>query len=119
MSHTPENDLARHLKNQEQNIHGNLFMLNQLFQIYCDDSLDEKKRLKQAIPLVDKLAESNPIVAKEIKDVLATGDPKKIEAYFKEEQDALIQTLTTEIQQHQDINKRINKENIEDQPTDS
>lgn len=119
MSHSPEEDLSRHLNQHEHELHGNLFMMNQLFQLYSDSSKEEKSRLKEAMPIVDKLAESNPIVAKEIKEVLATGDIKKIEAYFQEETETLIQTLSSEIQEHKGINNRINKETIEDQPTDS
>ena len=61
MSHTPEEDLARHLKQQEGEIHGNLFMLNQLFQLCADASLSEKDLLKQAVPIVEKLSKTNPV----------------------------------------------------------
>jgi hypothetical protein len=119
MSHTPEEDLARHLKQQEGEIHGNLFMLNQLFQICADASLSEKDLLKQACPIVEKLSETNPLVATEIKEVLATGDMKKIEAYFEQEKEALIHTLTTEIKEHKGISSRINKEADRNRPQGS
>ncbi|QVL55123.1 MAG: hypothetical protein KFB95_07340 [Simkaniaceae bacterium] len=119
MSHTPEEDLARHLKQQEGEIHGNLFMLNQLFQLCADASLSEKDLLKQAVPIVEKLSKTNPMVAKEIKEVLATGDLKKIETYFEQEKDALIHTLTTEINEHKGINSRINKESDRTRPSGS
>ena len=119
MSHSPEEDLARHLKQQEGEIHGNLFMLNQLFQLCADTSVSEKDLLKQAIPIVEKLSETNPMVAKEIKEILATGDMKKIEAYFEQEKEALIHTLTTEINEHKGIGSRINKESDKNRPTGS
>ena len=116
MSHTPEEDLARHLKQQEGEIHGNLFMLNQLFQLCSDASLSEKDLLKQAFPILEKLSETNPLVATEIKEVLAIGDMKKIEAYFEQEKESLIHTLTTEIKEHKGISSRINKEADKNRP---
>ena len=62
MSHTPEEDLARHLKQQEGEIHGNLFMLNQLFQLCADTSLSERHLLKQAVPIVEKLSDRKSVV---------------------------------------------------------
>ena len=110
MSHAPEEDLTRHLKQQEREIHGNLFILNQLFQFCADGSLSEKDLLKQATPIIEKLSDTNPLVATEIKEVLTTGDMKKIEAYFEQAKEALTHTLITEIKGHKEINSRINKE---------
>ena len=97
MDHTPKESLSGHLKQQEGKVQGNLFMLNQLFQLCSDKSLSEKDLQKQAVPIVEKLSKTHPIVATEIQEVLATGDIKKIEMYFEQEKDSLIHTLTTEI----------------------
>lgn len=119
MSHAPEEDLSFHINNQERELHGNLFILNALFQICSDESLSEKALLKQALPLVDKLAKSNAVVAKEIKEVLSTGNRQQIKAYFEQEKEALLDTLSSEIKEHKGINSHINKKKIEDLPTDS
>ncbi|MCB1107458.1 MAG: hypothetical protein KDK76_05105 [Chlamydiia bacterium] len=115
MNHTPEEDLTHHLKYHEEELHTNLLILNQLSELCTNKNLTEKEFLKQAMPLINTFSESNPLVAKEIKEALAKGDRLKIKSTIDKEKEALIHTLSTEIKEHKGINSQINN----DQPTDS
>lgn len=115
----PEEDLSYQLRKQEQEIHGNLFMLNQLFNLCCSAALTVDEIRQKAEPILIKLQKSNPIVAKEIREILGCGDQTKVQAYFEQEKEQLIHTLSIEIQQHKGINRSINKEKTNHQPTDS
>ncbi|MCB1072494.1 MAG: hypothetical protein H7A41_03740 [Chlamydiales bacterium] len=82
MAHLPETNLTKKFQAQAAQLEDNLFTLNELFQLCCDSSLSEDQLLKKASPLVEKLAKSNPEVAKELKEVLTSGDHSKIKAFF-------------------------------------
>lgn len=115
----PEEDLSHELRKQEQEIHGNLFMLNELFNLCCDATLRIEQIREKSEPIITKLEKSNPIVAKEIREVLAAGDQAKAQAYFEQEKDQLIQTLSNELKQHKGIGTKINHEKSSQYPTDS
>ena len=82
MAELPESNLTKKFKDQASQLEDNLFTLNELFQLCCDSSLSEDALLKKATPMVEKLAKSNPDVAKELKEVLTSGDHSKIKAFF-------------------------------------
>lgn len=115
----PEEDLSHELRKQEQEIHGNLFILNELFNLCCDATLSIEQIREKSEPIIAKLEKSNPIVAKEIREVLAAGDQVKAQTYFEHEKDQLIQTLSDELKQHKGIGTRINNEKNSQHPTDS
>ncbi|QVL56658.1 MAG: hypothetical protein KFB93_04555 [Simkaniaceae bacterium] len=82
MAELPESNLTKKFMAQASQLEDNLFTLNELFQLCCDPSLSEADLLKKATPMVEKLAKSNPDVAKELKEVLTSGDQGKIKAFF-------------------------------------
>lgn len=82
MAELPESNLTKKFKAQANQLENNLITLNELFQLCCDSSLSEDELLKKATPMVKKLSESNPDVAKELKEVLISGDQSKIKAFF-------------------------------------
>jgi len=116
---SPEEDLSHQLRKQEQEIHSNLFLINKLFTLCCDAALTAEAMREKAEPLLEKLQKSNPIVAKEIREIIGSGDQMKVQAYFEEEMDQLTQTLSDELRQHKGINTRINKEKQDQRPTES
>ncbi len=119
MSHIPEDDLARELQKQEREVHSNLLIINEIFDLCCDEALSEKDLLEKAKPCIDKLSKTNPIVAEEIGEVLKTGDREKILTYFEEEKSTLTDTLANEIKKHKGLNLQINRERDWEHPTDS
>ena len=82
MAELPESNLTKKFKEQAADLQGNLFMLNELFELCCDSSLSEDELLKKATPMVEKLGKKNPEVAKELKEVLLSKDHGKIKAFF-------------------------------------
>ena len=119
MSHIPEDDLAHELQKQERELHSNLLIINEIFDLCCDESLSKKELLKKTKPCIDKLSKTNPLVAKEIWEVLESGDREQIFAYFEEEKSTLTDTLANEMKKHQGINAQINREKEWKHPTDS
>ncbi|MEM8728223.1 MAG: hypothetical protein AAGE99_05970 [Chlamydiota bacterium] len=85
MANLPESKLTKKFQSQAARLKDNLSTLNDLFQLCCDSSLSEKELLKKASPLVEKLAANNPDVAKELKEVLVSGDQEKIKAFFDQD----------------------------------
>jgi len=106
----PEEDLSKQLSKQEREIHSNLSMLNELYNLCCSATLTIEELRQKAMPILNKLQKSNPLVTNEIRDLLGSGDQIKVQAYFEQEQAQLIQTLSDELRQHKGINKQINKE---------
>ena len=82
MAELPESNLTKKFKDQAAQLEDNLLALNEILQLCCDSSLSEADLLKKAAPLVEKLSKSNPDVAKELKEVLISGDQSKIKAFF-------------------------------------
>ena len=115
----PEEDLNEQLQKQEREIHRNLALINELFDLCCSAALTAEEILKKAEPILTKLHQSNPIVASEIREIMGSGDQLKMQAYFEEERVQLIQTLSQELSHHKGVNKLINKEKTDEQPTDS
>ena len=114
-----EDDLSHQLRKQEQEIHANLFMLNELFTLCCSAGLTVEEIRQKADPILEKLQKSNPLVANEIRGVLGSGDQMKMQAYFEQEKELLIQTLSDELTQHKGISTRLNREKSDQEPTDS
>jgi uncharacterized membrane protein YgaE (UPF0421/DUF939 family) len=109
----PEEDLTQQLSKQEREIHSNLSMLNELYHLCCSATLTIEELRQKAMPILNKLQKSNPLVANEIRELLGSGDQMKVQAYFEKEQAQLIQTLSDELRQHQEINTKINKEKMD------
>ncbi len=82
MTDLPESNLTKKFKEKAGELEDNLSTVNELFQLCCDSSLSESELLQKATPLVEKLSKSNPEVAKELKEVLTSGDHSKIKAFF-------------------------------------
>lgn len=82
MAELPESNLTKKFKEQAADLEDNLYTLNELFELCCDSSLSEDELLKKASPMVEKLGKKNPEVAKELKEVLLSGDHSKIQAFF-------------------------------------
>lgn len=82
MAELPESNLTKKFKDQASQLEENLLTLNEILQLCSDSSLSEADLLKKAAPLVEKLSKSNPDVAKELKEVLISGDQSKIKAFF-------------------------------------
>ncbi|MDJ0651625.1 MAG: hypothetical protein QNJ27_01235 [Simkaniaceae bacterium] len=82
MAKLPESNLTKKFQDQVAQLEDNLFTLNELFQMCCSSSLSEEELLKKASPLVEKLAKNNPEIAKELKEVLTSGNHGKIKAFF-------------------------------------
>ncbi len=85
MADLPESNLTKKFKAQANELEDNLFTLNKLFELCCDSSLSEEELLQKATPLVEELAKSNPDVAKDLKEVLTSGNQSKIKAFFKKD----------------------------------
>ena len=119
LSQSPEEDLSHQFQQQEYALHGNLFMLNQLFKICSHTSLSVDDVMKQASHILQEFSKTNPAVAKELHEVLETGDKSKINEYFTKEKDAIIETLTTEMQQNKSYQEYMNRKLEDEKPTDS
>ncbi|MCB1084759.1 MAG: hypothetical protein KDK60_01505 [Chlamydiia bacterium] len=117
MSHIPEKDLSHHLHNQEEEVHNNLFIINKLYKLCNNNSLSEVELVEKARPLIESLGKTNPIVAKELYEVLKSGDLEKINGYFKAEKAKLAEDLQREIKEHKGINQKINRETNDEHPT--
>jgi len=115
----PEEDLSEELRKQQRDIHGNLFMLNQLFTLCCDESLSIPEIYKRAEPILEKIQKINPLIVKEIKAIFIKGNRHELQEYFEQEKQQLIEVLNDEIRQHQEINHKINERKTGDFPTDS
>lgn len=115
----PEEDLSQELRKQEREIHGNLFMLNKLFTLCCDQSLPLAEVHKRGEPILDKIKETNPQIVKEIEALFIRGDRQALEEYFEHEKQVLIEVLSDEMKHHGEINRKINENKTGELPTDS
>ena len=117
--YSPEEDLDEHLQKQEREIHSNLFLLNQLLTLLSKENLSTSDLLAQSKPIINKFKETNPLIAKELENIFASQNRKKIQKYCENEKLQLTELLNDEITKHKEINRQINKEKTEDFPTDS
>ena len=104
----PEEDLNHVLNKQQRDIHGNLFQINQLFMLCCDESLPLDQIHEKCKPVLERLKHDNPLVAYEIEELMCSGDRQKLMSYFEQEKQQLIQILNDEMKHGQDISKRVN-----------
>jgi len=116
---SPEEDLDKELRKQERDIHGNLFHLNQLFTICCDESLSMDSLYTKCQPHLEKLKKGNPVVAHEIEALIQGQDRQKLLDYFEQEKQQLTQVLSDEVTKHQAVDKQINDMKTDRHPTDS
>ncbi|MCP5506288.1 MAG: hypothetical protein H7A38_05335 [Chlamydiales bacterium] len=85
MAELPESNLTKKFKEQAADLQDNLHTLNELFELCCNSSLSEEELIKKAAPMVEKLGKKNPEVAKELKEVLLSGNHSKIKAFFDQD----------------------------------
>ena len=85
MVELPESNLTKQFKKQATQLEDNLFTINKLVELCCDRSLSEGDLLKQAIPIVEKLAKSHPNVGKDLQQILTCGDYSKIKDFFDQD----------------------------------
>ncbi len=115
----PEEELNQEVHRQERQLHSNLALLNQLFWLCADEALGEKQWQQRSQLILEQIMQTNPMVAKELHQLIDKGDRKEILVYFEREKDELIQTLSEEIQNRKGVDAKINRGKIEKFPSDS
>lgn len=115
----PEEDLNQELNREAREIHKNLFLLHQVYEVIATDTVPTEHLEEHVKTWMKELRKLNPEIAKEIDLLLASQDRKKLLAYFEKEKMILTQLLSDELKQHRQINQTINEKKIEKFPTDS
>ncbi len=115
----PEEDLSKHLQQEERSIHMTLKALSELEVLAKDNNLSLQELQKQAAPSLEKLKLLNGAVAREIQSLFTKGNHIEMEHYFEREKQQLIAALNDELTHHRELIKKINREKNADFPTDS
>lgn len=85
MANLPDSKLTKKLQSLATELNDNLSALYEILKICSDASLSEDELLKKAAPMIAQLAKSNPEAGKDLKEVLMSGDQKKIKAFFNQD----------------------------------
>jgi hypothetical protein len=116
---SPEEDLNQELKREEREIHKNLYLLHQIYEVIATETIPAEHLEEHVKVWMKELRKLNPEIAKEIDLLLASQDRKKMIAYFEKEKMILTQLLSDELKEHKQINRKVNDSKIEKFPTDS
>ena len=81
----PESNFSKKLKEQAEQLNNNLSTLDEILKLCSNPSIGEDELLKQAGPMIQKLAKDHPHVAKDIQEVLISGEPTQVKAFFDKE----------------------------------